>query len=184
MIFPVKQPYEITTKFNAVTHPGIDIAPLNPGQTTRQILAPEACTVFQTGYVATYEGNYYILKGKVKYYYFGHLARRDVAQGQSVKEGQSIGIIGQTGLATGIHTHHEVRDLPFSSGRIDPLAYYKANVKEEVMPTPGEINTIIFWLTAVAGKKRKATAAEMNKFSKLPWSDFVNYYSQIAPKYL
>ncbi len=51
--------------------------------------------------------------------YYGHCQSLQVATGQRVAQGQNIGRVGQTGLATGPHLHFEIRD---SHGlAIDPL---------------------------------------------------------------
>lgn len=123
MRFPVNQPYRITTKFSS-GHPGIDIAPTPAGTKGIPCYAPEAGTIVSAAYRPSLEGNYVILKGKTKYYYFGHFAGQRMRVGQVVKEGQIIGILGQTGLATGIHTHHEVRTTK-QGGQINPEVYYK-----------------------------------------------------------
>lgn len=126
MRFPVKEPYRITNPFNLAYHPGIDIAPGTSGQTGVGCYAPEDCTVVGFGYVPTYEGRYLVLKSNKKniWYYFGHFAEQKVKIGQSVKEGQLIGILGMTGLADGIHTHHEVRQTR-SGNQINPIKYYE-----------------------------------------------------------
>lgn len=128
MIFPVKQPHKITQKFSK-NHPGIDIAPVIAGTTGVLCLAPEDSIVITSNYRVTPEGNYVILGGASGvYYYFGHFEKRLVAQAQMVGEGQAIGVLGKTGLADGIHTHHEVRPSGPGPGKsIDPEKYYKSN---------------------------------------------------------
>lgn len=130
MKFPVPQPYAITTKFSA-SHPGIDIAPIPAGTTGRKAVAPEKCKVVQSGYNPSLEGQYLILKGRTKFYYFGHFAQRKVSVNQTVAEGATIGILGMTGKADGIHTHHEVRTSQHE-GSIDPEKYYKAAEGEDM----------------------------------------------------
>lgn len=52
--------------------------------------------------------------------FYAHLSRLDVKTGDSVRAGESIGIIGTTGKSTGIHLHFEVIE---NGQRIDPAPY-------------------------------------------------------------
>ncbi|PTQ51901.1 MAG: peptidase M23B [Hydrogenibacillus schlegelii] len=53
--------------------------------------------------------------------YYAHLSRIDVGLGQKVSAGEQIGLIGDTGLATGPHLHFEVRA---DGSPIDPAYLY------------------------------------------------------------
>lgn len=69
-----------------------------------------------------------VLKHASYYSTYSHLSRTDLALGSTVKRGQVIGYVGQTGLAFGAHLHWEV--LPLSPnyangvyGRVNPRLY-------------------------------------------------------------
>lgn len=128
--FPVNKPYRITQGFKP-SHLGIDIAPGTPGKTGVKIYAPEMSKVVASGDNPKLEGKYLILQGAKHWYYFGHFDSKSVRAGQSVKQGQVIGVMGKTGLATGIHTHHEVRTDRYG-GQIDPEKFYKSDTIKDM----------------------------------------------------
>lgn len=70
-------------------------------------------------------GNYVKMDDLNGYYlFFCHLASRIVKAGQSVKEGDPIGVEGNTGYSFGSHCHFEVRRK--SDGEtINPREYFK-----------------------------------------------------------
>jgi murein DD-endopeptidase MepM/ murein hydrolase activator NlpD len=58
---------------------------------------------------------------------YAHLDRIDVRKGDRVAQGDTIGTVGQTGLATGPHLHFEVRE---NGKAIDPLSLaYDADIR-------------------------------------------------------
>jgi murein DD-endopeptidase MepM/ murein hydrolase activator NlpD len=90
-------------------HPGIDIN----GTTGDPVMAAGSGTVILAGMApAGYSGYGNVVMidhgGGIATLY-AHLSRVDVAMGQVVQQGQQIGAIGATGMATGPHLHFEVR---------------------------------------------------------------------------
>jgi hypothetical protein len=146
MVFPIKEKYRISGYRFSSSHLGLDIGPEYSGKPGVKIYSPEKTTVVASGSIPSLEGQYLILKGKSHWYYFGHFASRKVKLNQTVKEGQVIGIMGMTGKATGIHTHHEVRKSRYG-GQVDPEKFYKANVKKADM-YKSKFNGKTFNLTA------------------------------------
>jgi murein DD-endopeptidase MepM/ murein hydrolase activator NlpD len=60
--------------------------------------------------------------------WYGHLAKFSVADGDQVKRGDQIGLMGSTGYSTGPHLHFEVRQ---DGQLIDPLQFLaEANLKD------------------------------------------------------
>lgn len=49
---------------------------------------------------------------------YGHLDKISIKEGQIVKQGQVIGLMGRTGRSTGVHLHFEIRK---DKGPVDPL---------------------------------------------------------------
>jgi len=71
------------------------------------ILAAGDGKVIKAGY-DKYNGNYVFIQHGEKYTTkYLHLHKRKVNQGQSVKQGQTIGTLGATGMVTGAHLHYE-----------------------------------------------------------------------------
>jgi murein DD-endopeptidase MepM/ murein hydrolase activator NlpD len=60
--------------------------------------------------------------------YYGHLSRieKSIKKGRQVNQGQVIGYVGATGLATGPHLHYEVR---YVGKNLDPLKLETTRIK-------------------------------------------------------
>lgn len=99
------------------THAGDDFAPPKPGQKDVPITAVADGTVSAVGNtngLPGHSGKYVLIDHGIhadKYgrdrmkSYSGHLASYSVKAGAKVKAGEVIGIMGETGQATGIHLH-------------------------------------------------------------------------------
>jgi murein DD-endopeptidase MepM/ murein hydrolase activator NlpD len=59
---------------------------------------------------------------------YGHMVRVKVSAGKSVKRGEVIGWVGNTGKSTGPHCHYEV--IKFNQ-RIDPVYFFYNDLTPE-----------------------------------------------------
>lgn len=104
--------------YGAFGHTGIDYG-VGEGNIVRAV---HSGTVVGVGTNSSYVGGLYVIvSGSGGYQaYTGHMSRIDVSHGQSVSEGQQIGLSGRTGYVTGPHVHFQVRD---SAGNlVNPLS--------------------------------------------------------------
>ena len=125
--FPVVGPHVYTDSFGAArsggrTHMGQDIAAAEG----TPLVAPWKGRVVDAGY-GTGAGYYIVIRGSGtgRDYVFYHLRQGSirVRSGQSVRTGQRIGDVGNTGNSFGAHLHFEIwQGAWFGGGRaIDPL---------------------------------------------------------------
>jgi murein DD-endopeptidase MepM/ murein hydrolase activator NlpD len=78
-------------------------------------------------------GNYIVVRHKYGFYTkYAHLDRVYVNEGDTVTQGQRIGVLGSTGLSTGPHLHYEVR---IGSQVVDPERYL--NISSEMKNISG-----------------------------------------------
>jgi murein DD-endopeptidase MepM/ murein hydrolase activator NlpD len=105
--------------FDNVVHTGIDI----PASKGTPVLAAGSGKIIWAGY-GIYRGGYDVTdpygkavvirhdfgyQGLTLYTVYGHLDEIEVAEGQHVETGETIGLVGETGRVTGPHLHFEVR---------------------------------------------------------------------------
>ena len=110
---PVRSSYTITQEWDQigwgtnVIHGGIDIASV-PAGSTPPVYVARSGTVETVTYDGT-GGNYVVIKHDDGYWtYYGHLDSVDLSVGDKVTTNSRVGIMGATGLASGVHLHFEV----------------------------------------------------------------------------
>ena len=97
--------YGVSSKIRVSTHTGLDIAATTG--TPIKVVADGTITF------AAYSGSYgYLVKvdhGNGVETWYGHTSKMLVKEGQAVKAGNTIALVGSTGNSTGPHLHFEVR---------------------------------------------------------------------------
>ncbi|MEM6435376.1 MAG: peptidoglycan DD-metalloendopeptidase family protein [Cyanobacteria bacterium P01_D01_bin.115] len=116
-VFPIAMPSPITSLFGWRIHP---ISGDRRFHTGTDLGAPEGTPVVATKdgevQVADYLGGYGLTvilhheNGSLETRY-AHLSRLLVRPGETVKQGEVVGLIGSTGNSTGPHLHFELREL-------------------------------------------------------------------------
>ncbi|MBO7257010.1 MAG: M23 family metallopeptidase [Bacteroidales bacterium] len=109
-------------------HNGIDLAPKS-GKQGEPIYATGNGVVtkvsFQTGgfgqYIEIDHGFGYVTR-------YAHLRKTNVAKGQTVKRGQQIAEMGNTGRSTATHLHYEVL---YMGKPVNPVNYYDKDIEPE-----------------------------------------------------
>lgn len=115
-------------------HDGLDLAPKRPGTTGVPIYALRDGVVRLTRYHRIL--GYYVTiqhTEECRTSQYQHLAKYTVKEGQRVKAGDQIGIMGTTGSSTGIHLHLTIgKTFPIKRGAngntIDPEQYFKQSL--------------------------------------------------------
>ena len=125
-IWPSKDSRVVTSPYGSRYHPvlhywrthnGIDIG----AQYGTYIYAADGGTVVTSEMDSGY-GNYVMIShGGGRYTLYGHMSSRLVKVGDTVSQGDIIGLVGSTGLSNGPHIHFEI----YVDGvRTDPLNYF------------------------------------------------------------
>lgn len=109
-------------------HAGIDIA---DESAETEVVAAASGTVIRSYYSATY-GNCVLVTHKIGDRTFttlyAHLEKSTVTTGQSIKKGELLGYMGNTGDSRGKHLHFEIHEGQWNyekSNSVDPLIYVK-----------------------------------------------------------
>jgi len=101
----------------STNHKGTDIGRVGY---TSSIYAAKAGTVIVSQYSSSY-GNYVVVShGSGNTTLYAHMSSRKVSVGQTVKQGDVLGITGSTGNSTGPHLHFEITE---NGVRINPLSH-------------------------------------------------------------
>ncbi|MCX4769316.1 M23 family metallopeptidase [Streptomyces sp. NBC_01285] len=105
------------------SHSGIDFHAASGSS----VVAVGAGTVVEAGWGGAYGNNIVLRMTDGTYTQYGHLSSIGVSVGQSVGQGQRIGLSGSTGNSTGPHLHFEARTTPSYGSDMDPVAYLRAH---------------------------------------------------------
>lgn len=127
---PLSGPLEVTSSFGPRIDPFLGRPALHAGVDLRENYgAPVRATAAGTVVFANAKGGYgnmvEIDHGNGLSTRYAHLSSFAVGQGQSVKAGDIIGRIGETGRATGPHLHYETR---INGEPVDPERFLKAGL--------------------------------------------------------
>ena len=127
LMWPVPCSTRVTSRFGTrtdpftgktATHNGIDIDGFNNAGNI--IVAAASGTVITASYDGAY-GNYVVIDHGDMTTLYAHMSGMAVTAGSWVEQGQTIGYLGDTGRATGVHCHFEVF---VGGGRVDPASYF------------------------------------------------------------
>ncbi|MCX5562334.1 LysM peptidoglycan-binding domain-containing M23 family metallopeptidase [Streptomyces sp. NBC_00038] len=104
-------------------HTGVDFV-VPTGTTIKSIAAG---TVVSAGWGGAYGNQVVIQHADGQYSQYAHMSSLSVSAGQTVTEGQQIGLSGATGNVTGPHLHFEIRTTPDYGSDVDPVAYLRSH---------------------------------------------------------
>lgn len=103
-------------------HTGVDfVVP-----TGTSIKSVGAGTVVSAGWGGAYGNQVVVRLADGHYAQYGHMSQISVSVGQTVTEGQQLGLSGATGNVTGPHLHFEIRTTPDYGSDVDPVAYLRS----------------------------------------------------------
>ena len=113
--------HPITGKYH--NHSGTDIPA--PGGTS--IKAVQGGVVATSAYAPNSYGEYVVIShGPGNTTLYAHMSSRAVKEGDTVTQGQIIGVTGDTGISRGAHLHYEITE---NGSRVNPLDYLPNYIK-------------------------------------------------------
>ena len=136
-LFPVAGEYVITSGFGerdlglagaSTYHEGMDIS--TPDGESTPVFAAGDGIVSSAGY-SSRAGNYVILDhGEGISTVYMHMEDESilVKEGEHISKGQVLGLMGNTGVSSGVHLHFEIR---ISGTSVNPAAFFSQNKGEE-----------------------------------------------------
>lgn len=99
-------------------HSGLDI----PAPVGQKVVAPANGIVVQTGSYF-FNGNTVLIDhGQGLISMLCHLSKIDVEKGQTIRQGELLGLVGKTGRVTGAHLHW---GMSLNNARVDPQLFLK-----------------------------------------------------------
>ncbi len=116
---------DITSEYGMRLHPVLGYYKLHTGVDIgapegASIVAADSGTVISAGWQGGYGNCVIIDHGSGMSTLYAHQSEILVSEGQSVRQGETIGLVGSTGYSTGAHLHFEVR---VNGDPVDPMGY-------------------------------------------------------------
>lgn len=123
-------------------HKGLDIA----GELKTPVHTVDKGVVTKSYYSGSYGHVVFIKHDNNLETVYAHLNKRNVKEGQVVKQGDIIGLMGNTGDSSGVHLHFEVHKEKWTYGKenaLDPVAALgEATVGQPVIALAKSIDTV------------------------------------------
>lgn len=132
-IWPSAASKIVTSKFGTRFHPVLKVYKTHNGVDIgasygTNVLAADSGVVVLSKSSSSY-GNYIVINhGSGNTTLYAHMSKRLVSAGDSVTQGQVIGLVGSTGISNGPHIHFEITE---GGTRVNPLKYFKDYVVQE-----------------------------------------------------
>ncbi len=125
-IWPTPSCYVVTSTYGMRLHPKYHVYKMHTGidigaSYGSKVLAADSGKVLTSQYSSSY-GNYIVIShGNGTTTLYAHLSSRKVSAGDTVTQGDLIGLVGSTGVSTGPHLHFEIS---VNGSRVNPLDYF------------------------------------------------------------